>query len=168
MPKEARYPIRRKHSETDMVRDLLTAKNDFQLGLEIKFCPVKGRCIFATKGFKKGEYVVEYAGELITKQEANKRDNAYANSGRGCFLLQFEHQGKVLFLDATYESGRLGRLVNHSSRKPNCYIKKVVASGQPHIFLVAKQDICAGTELLWNYGERRKNILKYNTWLSNS
>ena len=46
-------------------------------------------------------------------------------------------------VDATAESGRLGRLINHS-RNGNCTTKVLGIGGKPHLLLVADQDICEG------------------------
>ena len=42
--------------------------------LEIRDVPLKGRGIFSTRKFFQGEFVVEYAGDLITPKEAEVRD----------------------------------------------------------------------------------------------
>ena len=36
--------------------------------------PLKGRGIYSTRKFMQGEFVVEYAGDLITPKEAEVRD----------------------------------------------------------------------------------------------
>ena len=36
--------------------------------------PLKGRGIYSTRKFMQGEFVVEYAGDLITPKEAEIRD----------------------------------------------------------------------------------------------
>ena len=57
-------------------------------------------------------------------------------------------------IDATSESGRYGRLLNHSKITPNCVTKVVMLGDTPRLILVAKNDIVAGTELLYDYGDR--------------
>ena len=57
-------------------------------------------------------------------------------------------------IDATSESGRYGRLLNHSKITPNCVTKVVMLGDIPRLILVAKNDIVAGTELLYDYGDR--------------
>ena len=57
-------------------------------------------------------------------------------------------------IDATGESGRFGRLLNHSRVSPNCITKVVMLGEVPRLILVAKHDIVAGTELLYDYGDR--------------
>ena len=70
----------------------------------------------------------------------------------------------ILFfsIDATEESGRYGRLVNHSRANKNLRVK--VEKG-PRLFMYALRDIEPGTELLYDYGERSKATLAAHPWL---
>lgn len=73
----------------------------------------------------------------------------------------------ILFsIDATSESGRLGRLVNHSRLNPNLQTKVVTFKQQPRLILVARRDIAADEELLYDYGDRSKESLKAHPWLA--
>ena len=58
--------------------------------------PGKGRGVKSTRCFKKGEYIVEYAGELITGSEAKLREKAY-HSSQLCYMFFFEDKGKKLW-----------------------------------------------------------------------
>ena len=71
-------------------------------------------------------------------------------------------------IDATAETGRLGRLLNHSRLNPNCITKviQVEKQEQPILVLIAKCDIEAGTELLYDYGDRSKESLAVHPWLA--
>ena len=69
-------------------------------------------------------------------------------------------------IDATTETGRLGRLVNHSRLQPNCCTKVVVVDKVPRLVLIAKSDIKTGTELLYDYGDRSKESLIAHPWLA--
>lgn len=69
-------------------------------------------------------------------------------------------------IDATSESGRLGRLVNHSRLNPNLLTKVVTFKDTPRLILVARDDITAGTELLYDYGDRSKESLAAHPWLA--
>ena len=55
---------------------MTVSKTDFKIfpRLEIRDVPLKGRGIFSTRKFFQGEFVVEYAGDLITPKEAEVRD----------------------------------------------------------------------------------------------
>ena len=57
-------------------------------------------------------------------------------------------------MDATEESGRYGRLLNHSKRSPNCKTIVVEIEGTPRLTFVARRDITAGEEILFDYGDR--------------
>ena len=68
-------------------------------------------------------------------------------------------------MDATKETGRLGRLVNHSKTKSNVVTKTVEVDGTPYLCLMASRDIAVGEELLYDYGERRKEVVDSLPWL---
>jgi histone-lysine N-methyltransferase SETD8 len=68
-------------------------------------------------------------------------------------------------IDATTESSRLGRLVNHS-RFGNLGPKVIEILGLPRIVLIAKSDIKEGEELTYDYGDRSKKSLIYHPWLA--
>jgi hypothetical protein len=61
---------------------------------------------------------------------------------------------KYFSIDATFESGRLGRLVNHSKVSSNCRTKVVMLDGIPRLVFIAKKDILPGSELYYDYGDR--------------
>lgn len=67
-------------------------------------------------------------------------------------------------VDATKETGRLGRLVNHS-KAGNCQTKLHPINGSPHLILVASRDINADEELLYDYGDRSKASVLAHPWL---
>lgn len=67
-------------------------------------------------------------------------------------------------VDATKETGRLGRLVNHS-KAGNCQTKLHPINGSPHLILVASRDIKADEELLYDYGDRSKASVLAHPWL---
>lgn len=67
-------------------------------------------------------------------------------------------------VDATKESDRLGRLINHS-KNGNCQTKLHDINGIPHLILVASRDIQEGEELLYDYGDRSKASIEAHPWL---
>ena len=70
-------------------------------------------------------------------------------------MLYFRHSDKQYCVDATAESLRLGRLLNHSMLNPNCQVKVVTVRDTPRLILTAKTDVQPGTELLYDYGDRK-------------
>ena len=139
--------------------------DDSRLPLEIRDIPGKNRGVVPTRKLYKGDFVVEYAGELIKQSTAKERENEYAmDISKGCYMYYFEKNGNYC-IDATVESGRYGRLVNHSRQTPNLMTKVIMNGKSPHLILVAKHDIEPGTELLYDYGDRSKESLAAHPWL---
>ena len=67
----------------------------------------------------------------------------------------------VLFasIDATEESDRVGRLINHTRRSPNLSPRVEMVDGVPLVYFVATKDIHPGQELLFDYYECRKDVV---------
>ena len=68
-------------------------------------------------------------------------------------------------MDATKESGRLGRLINHGLNG-NAKAKLLAIRDTPHMYFVTTRDIHAGEEILYDYGDRRKEVIKDFPWLA--
>ena len=136
-------------------------------GLEIRTIEGKGRGIFATRGFARGDFVCEYAGEMITYARAKEREAKYAlDPAIGCYMYFFEHKTKSWCIDATAETNRLGRLLNHSKLGGNCHTKLFEINAKPYLILVAARDIRPGEELTYDYGDRNKMSLQSHPWLA--
>ncbi|ESO01447.1 hypothetical protein HELRODRAFT_82119, partial [Helobdella robusta] len=127
----------------------------------------KGRGVVAARTFNKNEFVVEYAGELIELSTAREREGKYNHSSAvGCYMYYFKYKNKNYCIDATAETGRLGRLVNHSRLKPNCSTKVVVVENVPRLILVANKTIKNNDEILYDYGDRSKESILAHPWLA--
>uniref|UniRef100_A0A3B4GAK2 [histone H4]-lysine(20) N-methyltransferase n=1 Tax=Pundamilia nyererei TaxID=303518 RepID=A0A3B4GAK2_9CICH len=166
------FPIRRSNRKTNAelkseqhkhLDDLI--KNDIEEGMEVKNIDGKGRGVFAVSGFKRGDFVVEYHGDLLDLAEAKIREAQYAEDPQtGCYMYYFQYQSKTYCVDATKETSRLGRLVNHC-KTGNCQTRLHPIDGTPHLILVASRDINAGEELLYDYGDRSKASILAHPWL---
>ncbi|XP_061673887.1 lysine methyltransferase 5Ab [Syngnathoides biaculeatus] len=166
------YPIRRsnrktkgelKNEEDKHLDDLI--KNGVEEGMQVRVMEGKGRGVFAVRRFKKGDFVVEYHGDLLEQAEAKRREARYAQEPQtGCYMYYFQYQAKTYCVDATRETGRLGRLINHS-KAGNCQTKLHAIDGSPHLILVASRDIEAAEELLYDYGDRSKEAILAHPWL---
>lgn len=153
--------------ETEKIIEQLKKDNDEGIGIRVEVFPEKGRGIVTTRDRKKGEFVVEYAGDLINIDSANERETEYSMDVRkGCYMYYFKHQGKQYCVDATEETGRFGRLLNHSCKHPNLITKVLMVDDSPKLYLVAKHDFSAGTELVYDYGDRDKATIKAHPWLA--
>jgi len=95
-----------------------------------------GLGLYAKTPLKRGEFVIEYVGKLLTAEEANKKGGKYL----------FEVNSKWT-IDGS-ERSNIARYINHSCH-PNCeaYIvgKKVK--------IRAVKNIKAGEELSYDYGK---------------
>lgn len=167
------FPVRRSIRKTktavkeEMMRSLEKAILDERAdGLKIENFEGKGRGICAARPFQRGEFVVEYIGDLIDMAEANVRERKYAlDENTGCYMYYFKHKNQQYCIDATAESGKLGRLVNHS-RNGNLVTKVVVVKNRPHLVLIAKDNIELNEELTYDYGDRSKEALLHHPWLA--
>ncbi|XP_032684278.1 histone-lysine N-methyltransferase PR-Set7 isoform X1 [Odontomachus brunneus] len=135
-------------------------------GLEVRHFPGKGRGVITTREFAKGEYVVEYIGELISQAEAKIRENEYAqDQNTGCYMYYFQHRNQQYCVDATAETDKLGRLVNHS-RNGNLIARIIEVNSIPHLVLTAKEDIPIGVEVTYDYGDRSRESIRHYPWLA--
>lgn len=68
-------------------------------GVQARVIPDKGRGIFATKSFQRGDFVAEYAGDLIDMFEASYREKLYAakdNTGSS-YMYYFKFKENALW-----------------------------------------------------------------------
>lgn len=95
-----------------------------------------GLGLFAAEDIKRGTYIIEYIGEIITRAEANRRGNKYL----------FETSANRI-IDG---SGRdnIARYANHAC-KPNSEIE--IHRGR--VFIVAQKNIPAGEEITYDYDD---------------
>jgi SET domain-containing protein len=70
----------------------------------------QGLGLFAGRDLEKHTMVIEYIGELIRNEVANKREKLYEQQNRGIYMFRLDEENVV---DATM-SGCLARYINHS------------------------------------------------------
>ncbi|GAB4857235.1 hypothetical protein Ancab_015142 [Ancistrocladus abbreviatus] len=126
----------------------------------------KGWGLFADQLIQSGQFVCEYAGELLTTKEARRRQTMYdelASSGQfsHALLVVREHlpSRKACFrinIDAT-RIGNVARFINHSCDGGNLSTVLVRSSGAllPRICFFASRDVQVGEELTFSYGNTR-------------
>lgn len=116
--------------------------------------PHAGQGLFASRAYKRGERVVEYTGELLTREQYEQR---YPNDKLGKYVLELS---KNHYIDARDPDGsgparfindcrRSDRLAGHCGRNN---VRAEVARGTKRAWLYATRPISPGEELFWNYG----------------
>ncbi|KAL1274274.1 hypothetical protein QQF64_027088 [Cirrhinus molitorella] len=166
------FPVRRscrkskaelKCEEQQQIDDLI--RNNVEEGLMVKNIDGKGRGIFADRAFQKDQFVVEYHGDLLEIADAKARESQYAQDPTtGCYMYYFRYHDKTYCVDATKETNRLGRLINHS-KNGNLRTKLHEINGTPHLIFLASRDIKVDEELLYDYGDRSKEAIAAHPWL---
>lgn len=118
-------------------------------GVERFITAKKGWGLRTKQLIKKGTYVLEYIGEVVTIQEYKERMATAYVSDAHYYCLQLDHS---LVIDS-HRMGNDCRFVNHSCN-PNCEMQKWMVNGQYCMALFASQDIREGEELTFDYNFR--------------
>ncbi|KAL2465347.1 Histone-lysine N-methyltransferase ASHH1 [Abeliophyllum distichum] len=107
----------------------------------------RGWGLLADENIKAGQFIIEYCGEIISSEEAEKRSQAYEALGlKDAYIISLNAN---CFIDAT-KKGSLARFINHSCQ-PNCETRKWTVLGETRVGIFAKKDISAETELAYDY-----------------
>ncbi|KAG7580556.1 AWS domain [Arabidopsis suecica] len=136
------------------------------LSLKIVRDEKKGWCLYADQLIKQSQFICEYAGELLTTDEARRRQNIYdklrsTQSFASALLVIREHlpSGQACLrinIDAT-RIGNVARFINHSCDGGNLSTVLLRSSGAllPRLCFFAARDIIAEEELSFSYGDVR-------------
>jgi hypothetical protein len=116
---------------------------------------VQGWGLFTCEPAAKGDLLLEYIGEVVTNDEAERRGAVYDKLGCS-FLFDLKN-------DLAIDSTRLGNAVkfmNHRdySKDSNCVPSIRVVDGEEHIGLFARRSIAAGEELTFDYGYQHAGL----------
>ncbi|QTN31322.1 SET domain-containing protein-lysine N-methyltransferase [Akkermansiaceae bacterium] len=115
---------------------------------EVRGSTIHGRGVYATRAIAPEEKIIEYVGEIISKEESAKRGTAQhkraiASGDAAVYIFtltkKYDIDGNVPWNNA--------RLINHSC-DPNC---EAWSKGK-RIFIHALRDIAEGEELTFDYG----------------
>ena len=123
----------------------------------------KGLGLTCVNDLKRGEFVCEYAGEIIGEKEAQKRFCGQKNAKKMNYILfvnEMNEEGRLLsrtVVDPT-AVGNVGRYLNHSC-EPNLTMNVVRSeTSVPHLALFANRDIPANEELCFDYYGRGNDV----------
>ena len=108
---------------------------------------VKGGGLFAGEKILKGEFIDNYDGEIVEKDELDRLSIFYDQTGNN---YPFAVNNKFDFV--TIKCGGLTRYINHGSfGEENVEAEKLMVNGIPHIAFFALRDIEQFEELYYDY-----------------
>uniref|UniRef100_A0A7N8X504 Euchromatic histone-lysine N-methyltransferase 1b n=1 Tax=Mastacembelus armatus TaxID=205130 RepID=A0A7N8X504_9TELE len=124
-------------------------QNGLRTRLQLFRTSKKGWGVRALQDIPQGTFICEYVGEIISEAEADMRQN-------DAYLFSLEDKPQDLYcIDARFY-GNISRFLNHMC-EPNLFACRVFTTHQdlrfPHIAFFASENIKAGEELGFNYGD---------------
>ncbi|KAF2034427.1 SET domain-containing protein [Setomelanomma holmii] len=120
--------------------------NRYDYGVEVMDTVDRGYGVRAMRMFDPHQIIVEYAGEIITQTECERRMKQVYKKDKCYYLMSFDNK---MIIDAT--RGTIARFVNHSC-EPNCEMIKWTVGGEPRMALFAgRRGIMTGEELTYDY-----------------
>ena len=122
--------------------------------------PGMGRGLFAQKNIPSYTLVGEYVG----KQSSGASARRFLNDPPSVYCFFWREDGKMLMRDAE-SSKRNIRYMNHSLTNPNCKIVKISIDGEIHPLMVTIKSVAMGDQLLWDYNDKKKDIVDDNDFL---
>ena len=113
---------------------------------EVRRSGIQGRGVFAARRIRPGQKIIEYAGERVSNEEADRRYDEEHMKRHHTFLFTLD---KNTVVDGARQ-GNDARLINHSC-DPNC--EAIIEKGR--IWIYAKKNIQPGVELAYDYKYER-------------
>ncbi|KAK3009978.1 hypothetical protein RJ639_012833, partial [Escallonia herrerae] len=110
-------------------------------------CGKKGYGLQLQEDLPKGQFLIEYVGQVLDMHAYEARQKEYALNGHRHFYFMTLNGSEVI--DACAK-GNLGRFINHSC-EPNCRTEKWMVNGEVCIGLFAMRNIKKGEELTFDY-----------------
>ncbi|KAF5202810.1 Histone-lysine n-methyltransferase ashh2, partial [Thalictrum thalictroides] len=110
-------------------------------------CGKKGYGLQLLENVSRGDFLIEYVGEVLDLDAYEARQREYASRGQKHFYFMTLNGSEVI--DACAK-GNLGRFINHSC-DPNCSTEKWIVNGEVCIGLFAIRNIEKGEEVTFDY-----------------
>jgi SET domain-containing protein len=108
-----------------------------------------GYGVFADQAINKNTRIIDYAGELITNKQSERREDRYLS--KGCIWVF--RVNRNWSRDAAV-GGNVARFINHAC-KPNCWIEVVDKT----IWVRAARNIRKGEELTYDYNTEGDKVI---------
>ena len=139
-------PAKRKKATVDMSSQPQPTKGGPPIvtspAIEVRNSPVHGRGVFAVAPIKKGARIIEYLGDRVSHEAADKRYEDHDESDNHTFLFIVD---KHTVIDAGV-GGNDARFINHQC-EGNC--ESVIENRR--VFIDATRNIAPGEELGYDY-----------------
>ena len=119
--------------------------------IERKKSKLHGYGVFALETINKNKRIIDYAGELISNKQSEKREDRYLS--KGCIWVF--RVNRNWSRDAAV-GGNVARFVNHSC-SPNCWIE--VDGKTKTIWIRAAKQIRKGQELTYDYNTEGDKVI---------
>ncbi|XP_064470937.1 histone-lysine N-methyltransferase 2C-like isoform X3 [Ornithodoros turicata] len=131
------------HSKSSQYRRM---KTEWRNNVYLARSRIQGLGLYATRDLDKHTMVIEYIGQLIRNEIAERNEAIYEAQNRGVYMFRLE-ENRVI--DATL-SGGLARYMNHSC-SPNCVAEVVQIDRENKILITTNRRITRGEELTYDY-----------------
>ncbi|TVU49503.1 hypothetical protein EJB05_00816, partial [Eragrostis curvula] len=140
--------------------DLIPNLNYFTMPVNVadgghKMTEKCGSGLVAEDEIKKGEFVIEYVGEVIDDRTCEQRLWKMRRQGHTNFYLC--EVSSNMIIDAT-NKGNMSRFINHSC-EPNTEMQKWSVDGETRVGIFALRNIKKGEELTYDYNLERVKIV---------
>ena len=109
--------------------------------MEVAPAGLKGNGLFAKQRISKGQFIIEYIGEVINQEHVQKRLT------KKCFYALLLKKG--MFIDSSV-AGNEARFINHSC-DPNAIADYVYVGNEKRVGIFALKTIEKGEEITFDY-----------------
>jgi uncharacterized protein len=121
---------------------MTTSSNRGEPMIRVRNSRIHGKGVFATRRIRKGTRIIEYVGERLSHEEADRRYEDHDENDNHTFLFIVD---KKTVIDAGV-GGNAARFINHSC-EGNC--ESVIEKGR--VYIEATRTIQQGQELGYDY-----------------
>lgn len=108
---------------------------------------IAGNGLFLLESVEKDEFIIEYLGEKISDDEAERRGAIYDHI-HCSYIFNLATGGAI----DSFKVGNVSRFANHDSKNPSMGAKTKIVAGEHRIGFYAKRKLDVGDELTFDYG----------------
>ncbi|XP_078474405.1 histone-lysine N-methyltransferase 2C isoform X8 [Lampetra planeri] len=121
-------------------------KTEWKINVYLARSRIQGLGLYASRDIEKHTMVIEYIGEIIRNEVANRHEKLYESTNRGVYMFRLDSEHVI---DATITGGP-ARYINHSCA-PNCVAELVTFDRENKIIISSCRRIQKGEELTYDY-----------------